>query len=211
MLHRSLVLATLSLLMLAPPASASVIRCWGKMRTLDCRESDQFWNPGTHPTFGAGCEACGSTPDGGGVCMPLEVGPYLSLKVGDRSYGPEHFEALGTSCETEQLFRYKGPLEPGQSHEILLPGNVDYSRPMRFAIPFAVTGELAIDPGPATTDTGAPATVPGDAGADSAASQVLPEPSGCSYTPLSDRPSTAVAGALLVAWLSLRRLARRAR
>jgi hypothetical protein len=216
-LRRSLASIALGLLVLAATdASASVTRCWGKMRTMACEETDQTWDADGHPTFSAGCEGCGSTPEGG-ACMPVAAGPYgLSLMVGGRSYGADHFEVLTASCGSDWLFRYNGPLEPGKSHEIWLPGNVDYSQPKRFTLNFFVADAPPVDAG---LDAGAPAAdgpavttsadgPPATATADAAPAS-RPDRGGCSYAPMA-RPPLALAGAVILAVLSLRRRSRRA-
>jgi len=138
---------TFAALLVGTDASASVLRCWGVMRTSDCKETSQSWPATDHPTFGVACEACASFPDGG-RCMPLDPGSQgFSLRVAGRSYGGEHFEMLGTSCGLEKLYRYNGPLEPGRRHEIVYPGNVDYSQPVRYVLAFDVDVAPTVDAG----------------------------------------------------------------
>jgi hypothetical protein len=207
-LRHPLALATLALLLFATSAaSASVIRCWGKMRNLDCSETDQLWDADSHPTFGGACEGCGYWPDGGG-CVPISAGPQgLGLSVEGKGYGSDHFEALSTTCGGERLFRYTGPLHPGRPHEISFPGNVDYSRPVRFTLSFSVDDAPVVDAGAAPVDAGddAAALVPSaDAGSDASIRKDRVLAPGCSYAPRGQQSSLAL-GALAGILLSLRR------
>jgi hypothetical protein len=141
------------------------------------------------------------------------------LKVGDRWYGAEHFEPLFTSCGTERLFRYNGPLEPRQIHEISLPGTVDYSRPLHFTLTFFVGEAPVVDAGQEVADAGDPASLADtggqpsstDAGPLSAPQRTGRHTGGCSYAPRTRGSACPAAFVLALALLSLRRASRRAR
>lgn len=142
----------------APPAAASVIRCWGSMRHADCLPATGSWSASSQPTFGAACEGCGHLGgDAGSGCFPLSAGPRgFSLEVDGQLYsGERYFEEVRDCAGGEHLLRYKGPLVPAKLHEIVYPGNVDYSQPKRYRVAFFV--DAVPDPPPALADAGSPA------------------------------------------------------
>jgi MYXO-CTERM domain-containing protein len=187
---RRLLLPLAFVSVLAADASASVVRCWGQMREANCNPTTRAWPASSQPTFGVACEGCGLTPDGGGLCRPLELQPInLRITVGGQTFGAEHFE-IARECGEERLFRYKGPLQPGQRHEIIYPGNVDYSQPR----PYTVTFEVAPGPFP---PTGSP---PPDAGpTDDGGAGAASDAGGCSTAGRPHFPwAMAIAGLALM-------------
>jgi hypothetical protein len=185
-------------------AAASVLRCWGTMRTADCRETNQTWPAASQPTFGVGCEGCGHAADGGSVCVPVGPGPSgFSLRVSGRSYSSQHFEVVGTDCGNETLYRYKGPLDPGARHEIVYPGNADDSRPVPYVLAFDVEAAVPVDAGAdALTGTDVPrATDAATRGAGDAAIDPRAARAGGGCTHAAGDPAPAAVVLLLAAAL----------
>jgi hypothetical protein len=144
-------------------ARASSRKCSGEMTST-------VWLANEAPTFTASCESCPSPNDAGYTCMEqapttgpnARYGGGFRLVVAGQSFSGEHFEGAGGT-----LYRYRGPLFPGEKHVIEYPGGPDHSNPMRYSVSFAVVAVL--DAGPPDAAGSAPdaEVTPADAGTSS--------------------------------------------
>jgi hypothetical protein len=165
-------------LLVAAPARASTISCFGEMRGADCQSLEGFvWPEDSHPTVSALCTACPSPNDAGIGCVDFFprrnglTGNGLYLQVESRRYGSEYFEETSTMCGAERVYRYIGPLEPGRVHTVVYPGMNHWSSGnpnLPFTVQFRVAGEPRDPPPPALRDAAVDASADASTGGASA-------------------------------------------